>query len=181
MHNQTPTSPMPPSPHVNQPQIMSPHSIQSQPASPMPPRSPMVSNSPVPRSPAVHQTGNQPPNSPMMHSGHQPPNSPMPRSPMISSQIQSPMGMRRPPSTGNSPIIPDRPKSVENPDTRNSFQLSDHDHSGGGNPHNPANPIPFPPGFGRFGYFKLGLRGGSPMWSYGRGKNCSVCSLYLCK
>lgn len=35
---------------------------------------------------------------------------------------------------------------------------------GGGNFRNPLNPIPFP-NFGRFGYFKLGLRGGSPMWS----------------
>lgn len=35
---------------------------------------------------------------------------------------------------------------------------------GGGNPH--IHPIPFT-GFGRFGYIKLGLRGGSPMWEYG--------------
>lgn len=172
-HIQPPSSPMPPSPHVTQTQIMSPHSMSSQPASPMPPRSPMISSSPIPRSPAVvHQSApsnQQPPNSPMMHSI--PPNSPMPRSPMIVGQIQSPIGMRRPPSTGNSPIIPDRPKSVENPGTPRMIyhQLQDHDHTGGGNPHNPANPIPYPPGFGRFGYFKLGLRGGSPMWSLGRG------------
>ncbi|OAD61636.1 hypothetical protein WN48_10878, partial [Eufriesea mexicana] len=36
-----------------------------------------------------------------------------------------------------------------------------HASRGGGNPHNPLNPLPF----GRFGYIKLGLRGGSPMWS----------------
>ncbi|KOX72852.1 hypothetical protein WN51_00792, partial [Melipona quadrifasciata] len=36
-----------------------------------------------------------------------------------------------------------------------------HTNRGGGNPHNPLNPLPF----GRFGYIKLGLRGGSPMWS----------------
>ncbi|KZC15001.1 hypothetical protein WN55_07849, partial [Dufourea novaeangliae] len=40
-----------------------------------------------------------------------------------------------------------------------------HTNRGGGKPHNPMNPIPFLSGFGRFGYFKLGLRGGSPMWS----------------
>lgn len=173
-HNQPPSSPMPPSPHVNQSQIMSPHSMHSQPASPMPPRSPMISSSPVPRSPAVHQStiqSQQPPSSPMMYQSHQPPSSPMPRSPMLVGQIQSPMGMRRPPSTGNSPMVPDRPKSVENPGTPRSVyhQVQEHDHTGGGNPHNPANPIPFPPGFGRFGYFRLGLRGGSPMWGYGRG------------
>lgn len=110
----------------------------------------------------------------MMHSQH----SPMPRSPMLG-QIQSPIAMRRPPSTSSSPAMPDRPTSVENPGTPRSsynthssadsqFSMIDSDH-GGGNPHNPNNPIPFPPGFGRFGYFKLGLRGGSPMWSYGRG------------
>ncbi|KAG8212719.1 hypothetical protein J437_LFUL019640, partial [Ladona fulva] len=36
---------------------------------------------------------------------------------------------------------------------------------GGGGGGNAANVIPFIPPFGRFGYFKLGLRGGSPMWS----------------
>jgi len=40
---------------------------------------------------------------------------------------------------------------------------------GGGNPNNPANPLPLAAMFGRFGYFKLGLRGGSPMWSMGSG------------
>ncbi|XP_066943900.1 histone-lysine N-methyltransferase 2C-like isoform X12 [Macrobrachium rosenbergii] len=32
---------------------------------------------------------------------------------------------------------------------------------GGGNANNPNNPVPLPPHFGRFGFFKLGLRGGS--------------------
>ncbi|XP_068205977.1 histone-lysine N-methyltransferase 2C-like isoform X15 [Palaemon carinicauda] len=32
---------------------------------------------------------------------------------------------------------------------------------GGGNANNPYNPVPLPPHFGRFGFFKLGLRGGS--------------------
>lgn len=182
--NQQPNSPRPPqSPMVAQ-QIMSPHSIQSQPASPMPPRSPMVGygnqppNSPIARSPSVH--GNQPPSSPMMHSQTMP-NSPMPRSPMV---VQSPLGMRRPP---NSSPASDRPlespntsRSVYTPHMMSDMSLNDNDNTGGGNPHNPANPIPIPPGFGRFGYFKLGLRGGSPMyklglkggspmWGFGRG------------
>ena len=84
--------------------------------------------------------------------------------------IQSPMGMRRPPS---SPAMPDRPRSVENHSrsfsSQNSVDNSSMMDQGGGNPHNPNNPIPLPPNFGRFGYFKLGLRGGSPMWSFGRG------------
>lgn len=186
-----PQSPMPPkSPMVNQ-QIMSPHSM---PASPMqmPPKSPMVSsfgsnqpnpNSPVARSPAFHQ-GIQPPSSPMTHSQYQPPNSPMARSPMLN-QTQSPHGMRRPPSANSSPAMPDRPHSVENPETpRTPFSVeqmmqdnqnnsvpkaNENMQGGGGNPNNPWNPIPAPPGFGRFGYIKLGLRGGSPMWNYGRG------------
>lgn len=178
-NNPTSSSPLPPkSPLLSQVQnIMSPHSIHSQPPSPMPPRSPMVSfnnnpTSPMPRSPAVQQSNlNQPPSSPMMHS--QPPSSPIARSPMLVN-IQSPM--RRPVS---SPAMPDRPMSVENPGTpRSSYntqctadmQMSDSDMcGGGGNPHNPTNPIPIMPGFGRFGYFKLGLRGGSPMWNFGRG------------
>ncbi|KOC59452.1 hypothetical protein WH47_10598, partial [Habropoda laboriosa] len=40
-----------------------------------------------------------------------------------------------------------------------------HTNRGGGNPHNPLNPLPLSAWFGRFGHFKLGLRGGSPMWS----------------
>lgn len=144
------SSPLPPkSPLLGQIQnIMSPHSIHSQPPSPMPPRSPMVgfnqppSSPAMPRSPAV----SQPPSSPMMHTQHQPPSSPMARSPM--------MTMRRPPS-------------VENPSTpRPAYNVSDGDH-GGGNPHNPINPLPVPPDFR---YVKLGLRGGSPMWGgLGRG------------
>ncbi|XP_063909689.1 histone-lysine N-methyltransferase 2C-like isoform X2 [Zophobas morio] len=161
--NAAPASPMPPkSPLIGQ-HIMSPHSM---PPSPMPPKSPMMSFSgnQTPNSP-VTRNFNQPP-SPMTHSQYQPPSSPMPRSPMI----QSPMGMRRPPS---SPAMPDRPRSVENHSrsfsSQNSVDNSSMMDQGGGNPHNPNNPIPLPPNFGRFGYFKLGLRGGSPMWSFGRG------------
>ena len=110
--------------------------------------------------------------------------------------VGSPMQMRHPSSTGsvsNSPGLPDRPQSVENPLTprtphtphtpytpQNNQQggesSQDNDSmggggggGGGGNPNNPANPLPLPAMFGRFGYFKLGLRGGSPMWSMGSG------------
>ncbi|KAJ8921947.1 hypothetical protein NQ315_008581 [Exocentrus adspersus] len=181
---------MPPkSPMLSQ-QIMSPHSM---PASPMqmPPKSPMVAsfssnlpnpNSPVARSPVFHQ-GIQPPSSPMTHNQYQPPNSPMARSPMLN-QTLSPHGMRRPPSASSSPAHPDRPHSVENLENpRTPFSVEqmmqesqsngskpmENMQSGGGNPNNPWNPIPAPPGFGRFGYVKLGLRGGAPMWNYNRG------------
>lgn len=103
------------------------------------------------------------------------------------------MQMRQPSSTGsvsNSPGLPDRPQSVENPLTprtphtphtpytpQNNQQGGESSQEndsaggggGGGNPNNPANPLPLPVMFGRFGYFKLGLRGGSPMWSVGAG------------
>ncbi|KAL1379791.1 hypothetical protein pipiens_014643 [Culex pipiens pipiens] len=39
---------------------------------------------------------------------------------------------------------------------------------GGGGINNPSNPIPIMPGFGKYGYIKLGLRGGSPMWGNAR-------------
>lgn len=102
--------------------------------------------------------------------------------------MQSPI-MRRPPSTGgvtaNSPAAPERPQSVEN-SPRHMQYMQQHSDSGGsldgggsaggaggagggggGNTHSMHNPIPLPPSFGRFGYIKLGLRGGAPMWSYG--------------
>ncbi|XP_060525404.1 histone-lysine N-methyltransferase 2C-like [Cylas formicarius] len=166
--NNPPQSPMPPkSPLIGQ-QIMSPPSM---PASPMPPFSSgqqqNMPSSPASRSP-FHQSISQPPSSPMMHVQYQTPSSPM---------IQSPHNIRRPPSASSSPAIPERPTSVENPSTpRNHFtmdsQIQDNMHTGGGNPNNPNNPIPLPPpGFGRFGFFKLGLRGGSPMWAgFGRGE-----------
>jgi hypothetical protein len=85
--------------------------------------------------------------------------------------------------------LPDRPQSVENPTTPRTphtphtpytpqtsqpggESVQDFDTvggGGGGNPNNPANPIPLLAMFERFGYFKLGLRGGSPIWSVGTG------------
>ncbi|XP_075232135.1 uncharacterized protein LOC142330615 [Lycorma delicatula] len=124
----------------------------------------------------------------------QPPSSPMtPQSPLVQQaqqqyvhrpnspglmQSRSPMPIRRASSHGNSPQIPDRPQSVENPPTPRTPQQPDQlqqqdagnggggGGGGGGNPHNPLNPIPFPFGLNFGGCFpKLGLRGGSPMWS----------------
>ncbi|CAD6215553.1 GSCOCG00000363001-RA-CDS [Cotesia congregata] len=43
--------------------------------------------------------------------------------------------------------------------------LNQNQNRGGGNPHHPLTPIPIKSIFGRYGYFKPGLRGGSPMWS----------------
>ncbi|XP_024080404.1 histone-lysine N-methyltransferase 2D-like isoform X6 [Cimex lectularius] len=138
---QTPTSPMP---QFNQPN------------SPMPPHSPRV-----------QQQYGQPPSSPMSSSQSsmiQPQYVHRPNSPMV--PMGSPMPIRRPSSTGgsvgNSPAT-ERPQSVENP--RTPQEQEGNGAGGGGNPYNPHNPIPLPPEIGRIGYVKLGLRGGSPMWS----------------
>ncbi|XP_043479344.1 histone-lysine N-methyltransferase 2C-like isoform X5 [Leptopilina heterotoma] len=179
---QPPSSPLARSPVVQtmgSPMIQQQLNQSSQPPSPMGSR---VHNHPSTSPMLQHQLNN---------SHHPPPcqtpNSPMPRSPMVGG---SPMQMQRRQSSGNSPAMPDRPQSVENPGTPRTphtphtphgnysqstmshdqqIQQQDQntiDHSrGGGNPHNPINPLPLPPSFGRFGYFKLGLRGGSPMWS----------------
>ncbi|XP_011303059.1 histone-lysine N-methyltransferase 2C isoform X3 [Fopius arisanus] len=148
------------------------------------PPSPMARSHPSTSPMLQHQLNNQ-------HHPPPPPSSPMPRSPMVAG---SPMQMQRRQSSGNSPAMPDRPQSVENPGTprtphtphtphynqlnsghvdqqqqqlnQNQMETqSDHQNRGGGNPHNPMNPIPFKRNFGRFGFIKLGLRGGSPMWS----------------
>lgn len=179
---QPPSSPLARSPVVQtmgSPMIQQQLNQSSQPPSPMGSR---VHNHPSTSPMLQHQLNN---------SHHPPPcqtpNSPMPRSPMVGG---SPMQMQRRQSSGNSPAMPDRPQSVENPGTprtphtphtphgnysQNSMnhdqqiqqqEQNTMDHSrGGGNPHNPVNPLPVPRSFGRFGYFKLGLRGGSPMWS----------------
>lgn len=168
-HPMPPSSPMAP----NSPMLLG----QKSPAHGAP-QSPMISggivynqppHSPMPRSPAVmHQL---PPSSPMLQQQlQQPPSSPMPRSPMIGG---SPMQIMRPPSNSNTLCSPERPLSVENPHTPRTYapQLTPNidrpESRGGGNPHNPHNPTPIDY-IGRFG-FKLGLRGGSPMWSYGKG------------
>lgn len=171
-----------------------------------PPNSPMVQQATM-GSPMLQQQMNpvsQPPSpmnriSPMLHGGHhhsstanQPPSSPMmPRSPMVAG---SPMQMQRRQSTGNSPAMPDRPQSVENPGTprtphtphsfvqqnanlatsgdpqQMSQQVSQEqstlsENRGGGNANNPLNPIPFP-NPEKSGCFKLGLRGGSSSNQY---------------
>ncbi|XP_046742436.1 histone-lysine N-methyltransferase 2C-like isoform X3 [Diprion similis] len=207
-YGQPPSSPMPRSPMVQQtmgsPMLQQQLSQNSQPPSPMnsrihshPPSSPMIPQ----YQPPSPLSRNHPPTSPMLqhqlNSTHHPPpsqtpNSPMPRSPMVGG---SPIQMQRRQSSGNSPAMPDRPQSIENPGTprtphtphtphtpynsqgsnshsggndqqqQDQIMCTDHGSRGGGNSHNPMNPIPLLSSFGRYGYFKLGLRGGSPMWS----------------
>lgn len=89
----------------------------------------------------------------------------------------SPMQMQRRQSSGNSPAMQDLNQQIDNPRTPHTPTMqgynqqpqeqmdNSHPRGGGGNPHNPTNPIPLMASFGRFGTFKLGLRGGSPMWS----------------
>lgn len=252
-YGQPPSSPMVQQTTMGSPMLQQTLNPTSQPPSPMNRISPMVSQ----YQPPSPMSRSHPSTSPMLHGGHhpssaanQPPSSPMmPRSPLIAG---SPMQMQRRQSTGNSPAMPDRPQSVENPPTPrtphtpHSFvqqstnlttasdqqqilqqvsqeQISSSEHvarnggnphnllnpvpspnptrsggnpnnplnsvsssnsaraggnpsnplnpipsvnstKGGGNARNPLNPIPFL-NFGRFGFFKLGLRGGSPMWS----------------
>uniref|UniRef100_A0A1B0CW28 PHD-type domain-containing protein n=1 Tax=Lutzomyia longipalpis TaxID=7200 RepID=A0A1B0CW28_LUTLO len=135
------------------------------------------------------QQQQQQPASPMMNQQGVNPPSPMARGAMgqfsaaaaggNNQPMQSPI-MRRPPSTGgvtaNSPVGSDRSQSVENSPRHIYIQQQhgdgggnsmDGSGGGGGGGGGMNNPIPLPVSFGRFGYIKLGLRGGTPMWGYG--------------
>lgn len=202
MHQQQQQKP-PTSPMVSQPaNSPSPQLHQQlQQGYGQPPNSPMVQQATM-GSPMLQQQLNptsQPPSpmnriSPMLHGGHhhsssnQPPSSPMmPRSPMVAG---SPMQMQRRQSTGNSPAMPDRPQSVENPGTprtphtphnyiQQTTNLTSNDQQqvsqqipqqvlqeqslseNSRGGGNPNNPLnPVP--YPKSGYIKLGLRGGSP-------------------
>lgn len=170
-YGQSPSSPMVQQVTMGSPMLQQQLNPISQPPSPLNRISPMLHGH-------HHSSAtNQPPSSPMM-----------PRSPMVAG---SPMQMQRRQSTGSSPAMPDRPQSVENPGTprtphtphnfvqqstnlttasndqaslqilQDSSSLAENSARGGGNSNNPLNPIPFP-NYGRSGYFKLGLKGGSP-------------------
>lgn len=170
-YGQPPSSPMVQQVTMGSPMLQQQLNPISQPPSPLNRISPMLHGH-------HHSSAtNQPPSSPMM-----------PRSPMIAG---SPMQMQRRQSTGSSPAMPDRPQSVENPGTprtphtphnfvqqstnlttvsndqaslqilQDSSSLTENSARGGGNSNNPLNPIPFP-NYGKSGYFKLGLKGGSP-------------------
>lgn len=169
-YGQPPSSPMVQQVTMGSPMLQQQLNPISQPPSPLNRISPMLHGH-------HHSSTNQPPSSPMM-----------PRSPMIAG---SPMQMQRRQSTGSSPAMPDRPQSVENPGTprtphtphnfvqqstnlstassdqaslqilQDSSSLAENSARGGGNSNNPLNPIPFP-NYGKSGYFKLGLKGGSP-------------------
>ncbi|KAF6206910.1 hypothetical protein GE061_018146 [Apolygus lucorum] len=143
---QTPTSPMP---QFNQPNSpMPPHSPRVQQQYGQPPSSPMGSNS---QNSMMQQQYVHRPNSPMVPMG-------------------SPMPMRRPSSTGgsiaSSPAA-ERPQSVEprTPQEQDVNNMLGGGGGGGGGGYLPFNPIPFPPELYRDGYLKIGLKGGSPMWS----------------
>ncbi|XP_056641929.1 histone-lysine N-methyltransferase 2C-like isoform X3 [Diorhabda sublineata] len=155
-------------------------------------------NSPVARSPAFHQGINQPPTSPMTHNHNQPP-SPMARSPMVNQNqsphsIRRPPSANSSPAMPDRPLSVENPSprmsysidhlmaadnlhnnhpSMQYNDNFNSEvtdnNIRDNIQTGGGNPNNPCNPIPTPPDVPKIRYFKLGLRGGAPMWGFGRG------------
>lgn len=181
--NQTPNSPLHPlSPRVQQ-------NFGNNPQSPITtPQSPMIQQSYTPNSPMHHfsqPSSPRPPQSPRIQAQFQHPSSPMgaPQSPhphIQQNQMQnqfvhrpnspirspmppaSPMPIRRPSSTGASPQLDQQMMGNQSP-RMNYGNDEMNQGGGGGNPH--LNPIPAPPGlFGRFGYIKLGLRGGSPMW-----------------
>lgn len=181
--NQTPNSPLHPlSPRVQQ-------NFGNNPQSPITtPQSPMIQQSYTPNSPMHHfsqPSSPRPPQSPRIQSQFQHPSSPMgaPQSPhphIQQNQMQnqfvhrpnspirspmppaSPMPIRRPSSTGASPQV-EQMMGNQSPRMNYGGNEEMNQGGGGGNPH--LNPIPAPPGlFGRFGYIKLGLRGGSPMW-----------------
>lgn len=161
-------------PTPNSPIARSPvyHQGINQPPSPMTQNQYQRPNSPMPRSPMLNQ--NQSP-----HGIRRPP-----------SASSSPAMPDRPTSVEN-PSTPRTPFTIEHlvqdhssiqygadilqyANDSNTFQQNtgsnrENMHTGGGNPSNPCNPIPIPPIFGKFGFFKLGLRGGAPMWNYGRG------------
>ncbi|KAL1398161.1 hypothetical protein pipiens_009187, partial [Culex pipiens pipiens] len=68
----------------------------------------------------------------------------------------------------NSPIGSPQPMDNSFNGGQNNPQPSGGGGGGGGGINNPSNPIPIMPGFGKYGYIKLGLRGGSPMWGNAR-------------
>ncbi|XP_038110096.1 histone-lysine N-methyltransferase 2C isoform X3 [Culex quinquefasciatus] len=135
----------------------------------------------------VHQ-----PPSPLLSQGgpSTPSPSPMPPSPMYyyqqsqqqqqqqQMQNQQQQMIRRPPSAGSQGPVPNQyvqQQQQQQYQQDNSFnggqsnqQPSGSGGGGGGGINNPSNPIPIMPGFGKYGYIKLGLRGGSPMWGNAR-------------
>ncbi|XP_014291793.1 histone-lysine N-methyltransferase 2C isoform X5 [Halyomorpha halys] len=100
------------------------------------------------------------PPSPMVYQGLQTPTSPMPQFTQPTSPMQSPRLQYAPSSPHQQQYRPNSPM-VPSPMRRPS-SASPQGEGGGGNPFNPNNPIPIPPELCRL---KLGLKGGSPMWS----------------
>lgn len=132
----------------------------------------------------VHQ-----PPSPLLSQGgpSTPSSSPMPPSPMYyyqpsqqqqqqqQMQNQQQQMIRRPPSAGSQGPVPNQyiqqqqqHQQYQQDNSFNNAQNNQQSGGGGGGINNPSNPIPIMPCFGKYGYIKLGLRGGSPMWGNAR-------------
>ncbi|XP_050507765.1 histone-lysine N-methyltransferase 2C-like isoform X1 [Diabrotica virgifera virgifera] len=154
-------------------------------------------NSPAARSPAFHQGLSQTPTSPMTHQPPSPmPRSPMVNQTQSPHSMRRPPSANSSPAMPDRPLSVENPSprmsysidhlmqdTLHSQSSHNSMQFTDNFttdmnvqnsirenmQSGGGNPNNPCNPIPLPPEYPRFRYFKLGLRGGTPMWGFGRG------------
>lgn len=163
-NQQPPSSPAARSPAFHQ-------SLGQPPNSPMTNQQYQSSNSPMPISPMISQT-----HSPM--SMRRPPSaSGSPAMPDRPTSVENPGTPRTPYTPQNDGQLMQENMHASpmgqsymdggggNPRNSNNPIPSD---GGGGNTRDPANPIPFPPE--KFTYFKLGLRGGSPMWGgFGRG------------
>ncbi|XP_024945171.1 histone-lysine N-methyltransferase 2C isoform X3 [Cephus cinctus] len=174
IHSHPPNSPMvsqyqPPSPMARNHPSTSPmlqhqlnnthHPPPSQtPSSPMP-RSPMV----VGGSPMQMQRRQSSGNSPAMPDRPQSVENPgTPRTPHTPHTPHTPYASQ---NSGNHVGTNEQLQQHQQHQQHQDQNSSDLTSRGGGNPHNPSNALPLPVSFGRFGYFKLGLRGGSPMWS----------------
>ncbi|CAG2053007.1 unnamed protein product [Timema podura] len=179
MPSQSPVSHQAPNTPINQPQYIQQINQGQPPSSPMQARSPMVhSLSPMP------MRGSSVASSPSMSEGpHSMENPTTPRTPHTPFAPQTPQNTQQDqggPSHSNHGEVASNSNNHLNPvpGPANVNQ--------GGNQHNPPNdndsfgnfkvglrggsPMFCSPMFGRFGRFKLGLRGGSPIWAGGLGR-----------
>ncbi|CAH1176242.1 unnamed protein product [Phaedon cochleariae] len=152
---------------VGQPPSPMTHGQYQPPSSPMP-RSPMVSQNQSPHGMRRPPSANSSPA--MSDRPHSEENlsAPISRTPYsIEHLIQDSMQNQNHNIQFNNDMVNNQVHFGNDSSSQNMFR--ENMQTGGGNPNNPCNPIPAPSCFGRFGYIKLGLRGGAPMWNYGRG------------
>lgn len=176
-YGQPPSSPMVQQATMGSPMLQQQLNPTSQPPSPMNRISPMLHGSHHHSS-----TTNQPPSSPMMPRSPMVAGSPMqmqrrqstgnsPAMPDRPQSVENP-GTPRTPHTPHNFVQQNANLTVTSSDQQSVSQqisqqvsqeqnLSDNLPRGGGNSNNSLNPIPFVD-FGKTGYIKLGLRGGSP-------------------